>query len=149
MSNQHAQIQTAETLITTAETIIATIGPFSVNQGVSAGGTGDLRLLQPATPPGAEGVLLTAGLNITIGTAGTIVNLRVRPNLIGNTAIGLTKQYGVSAGTTWQLSGSWMDTVLSYPTGILYLLTAQITAATGNSTVNEVIFSSEDCNSFE
>jgi hypothetical protein len=130
--------------------VIGTIGPFAVNQGVVGGGGGDLRNLQPATTPGAQGVLVECAVNLTVGTGGTAITFRLRPNSIAGTPIGpINPAYGVVAGTTINLTPIWLDTTLTYPTGILYVVTAQMTAASANSTINQAIVVAEDCNSFE
>lgn len=148
-ANQHATQATAVTLVTTAETVIGTLGPFSVNQGISFGGAGDLRLLQPATPPGAEGVIVELYANILVGTGATALTFRLRANSLTGAIIPTTLTETVVAGQTINASAVWLDATLAYPTGILYVVTAQMTAASGNSTVNVAVMTAEDANSFE
>lgn len=148
-ANQHATQATAVSLVTTAETIIGTVGPFSINQGLSGGGAGDLRLLQPATTPGAEGCIVECFFNILIGTGATAMVLRLRQNSLAGAILPTTQTLFVVAGQTINGSGVWLDTNLSYPTGITYVVTAQMTAASANSTVNVAITTAEDANSFE
>lgn len=148
-ANQHGTQSTGTTITTTAETIIGTLGPFAVNQGVGGGGAGDLRTLQPATAPGAEGIIVEAYFNILLSAASTTVTMRLRQNSIAGAIIPTTQVFNVTASTTISASAVWLDTALSYPTGILYVVTAQIAAASGNSTVNVCVVTAEDANSFE
>lgn len=148
-ANQHASAATAVTVVTTAETIIGTLGPFSVNQGLSGGGAGDLRLLQPASPPGAEGVVVESFNNVAVGGGATSLTLRLRANSIGGAVISVPLVQTVTAGQTINTGAVWLDPALSYPTGILYVVTAQFGAATGNSTFNLAVVTAEDANSFE
>lgn len=136
------------TVVTTAETVIASIGPLAINQGLSAGGQGDLRNLQPATGPGPEGQLFQIYSFITVGTAATTATFRVRPNTIGTAAVATSVAFNTAAGGAI-FSMMLNDPTLNYPVGVTYLLTVAFASATGNSTVNTVIFTSEDCNSFE
>lgn len=148
-ANQHATQATAVNIVTTAETVIGTIGPFAINQGAAGGGSGDLRTLQPATGPGAEGCLVECFANILIGTSATALVLRLRQNSIAGAILPTTQTLTVVAAQTINVSGVWLDVNLSYPTGILYVVTAQLTGASANSTVNVAVTTAEDASSFE
>lgn len=149
MSNLHATQATGVTIVTTAETVIGTLTPFTENQGLAGAGTGDLRNLQVASGPGAQGVLVSAAINILIGTSATALVLRLRANTLTGAIIPTTQTLTVVAAQTITADACWLDTVLSYPQGIQYVLTAQLTAASANSTVNLAVFTAEDANSFE
>lgn len=149
MSNLHATQATAVTVVTTAETVIATLTPFTENQGLANAGTGDLRNLQVASGPGAQGVLLSLIANCLIGTGATAAVLRLRVNTLTGTIIATTQTLTVVAGQTVNLDAMWLDAVLSYPNGVQYVVTLQMTGASGNTTVNLAVLTGEDANSFE
>lgn len=149
MSNLHATQATAVTIVTTAETVIGTLTPFTENQGLAQGGAGDLRNLQVASSPGAQGVVVSLMGNILVGTGATAVVLRLRANTLTGAIIPTTQTSTVTAGSTASIDGTWLDTTLSYPAGIQYVVTAQMTGASGNSTVNLAVVTAEDANSFE
>lgn len=147
MANQHVVRASAVTLVTTAETVLANLGPFAINQGVP-GASGDLRQLQPAQGPGNQGVLLIAQWSITVGTGGTTLTMRVRQNSLTGALVDAALPFTVSAATFYQ-NGVWLDPTLNYVTGITYVVTGQVTGASANSTVNVITASCEDCTSFE
>lgn len=147
MANLHGNYFPGLVAVTTAETVIGSLGPYAINQGVLNGGAGDLRNLQPATAPGATGVLLGCFLTATLGTGASAVTLRVRQGSITGAIIPNAISFAAAAGG-FIASPEWFDPTPSYFTGITYVLTAAVTGASANSTFN-AIFTSEDCNSFE
>lgn len=148
-ANLHVARASTITLVTTAETLLCSIGPFSINQGLALGGQGDFRLLQPASGPGAQGTLIDSTWSITIGTGGTTLTMRVRQNTIAGALVDSAVPFTVTAGTTNYLSAVWLDSVLAYTSGITYVVTGQVTGASANSTVNVITATAQDCNSFE
>lgn len=132
MANQHSVAASAVNVPTTTETIIATIGPFNENQ------------VAPA-----QGIAFDGNINMTIGTAGTAVTVRVRQGaLVTGTLVGVAQAQTVTAGNTVNIPIAELDPTL-VQVGAQYVVTVQQTAATANGTVNRVVFSCQDAVPFE
>jgi hypothetical protein len=132
MANQHSVAASAITVVTTNETILATLGPFNENQ----------------VPP-AQGIAFDGNINITIGTAGTAVTVRVRQGTtITGALVGVAQVQTATAGQTINIPIAELDPTLVQQNA-QYIVTVQVTAATGNSTVNRCIFSCLDSVPFE
>jgi hypothetical protein len=132
VANLHANAASAVTLTTTAETVLATITAFNENTA------GEF----------AEGVLIQATVNLTLSAASTAVVLRIRKTGLTGTLVGVAQTVTVTASTTVQLSIDELDTGLVQP-GVVYVFTAAVTAASGNSTANRAIITAEDASAFE
>jgi hypothetical protein len=105
-------------LVTTAETVVAAIPPFS-----SGGLSG-------------QGVRLHGVVNLTGGTGNTNMLVRVRQTDINGSVVGNgASNDSVGAGTIRSIPYSVLDT--SPPAGtVVYVVTVQAVAASGNGTVN-------------
>lgn len=137
MPSPRACVYTAagQNVVTTAETVIATVGPVNVNA------------------PASQGVIVEGTTNFLAGTAATAVTVRIRQgaNTLTGTVLA-THTYSVTAGSTSSLSPTMLDTT---PTGALtnppnpntaaYTMTVQQTAATGNGTATNTSLSIEEC----
>lgn len=132
MPSVHAVAASAVTLITTAETVIATNVAFNESQ---VAGTG-------------EGVLLTCNINATPGASTTGITLRWRVGTLTGTLIGVAQTCSVTAAVAGDLSAFELDPTLSQ-VGVVYVLTAQQIAATGNGMINRVVATAESANAFE
>lgn len=113
----------AQTLVTTAETVIATLTPFNVDN------------------PAGEGVLIQGDVNVSPGTAATQIVLRVRQGGLTGTLVGVAMPNSVAATNTYNIGSTWLDAsaLALLDTGLTYVLTAQQTSATANGTVNAAI----------
>lgn len=131
MANQHSVAASAITIPTTSETVLATLGPFSENQA-----------------PPAQGVAFDGNINLTSGTGTTSVVVRVRSGSLTGPIIGVAQSQTVTAGQTINIPIAELDPTLVQATAV-YVVTVQQTAATGNGTVNRVIFSCMDSTAFE
>jgi hypothetical protein len=132
MGNLHAVAASAVTLTNAAEGVIATLTAFNENEA------GEF----------AQGVVLQAGLNVTIGTGGVALVLRVRKVSLTGTLVGLAQTITVTAGNVVQASIDELDTTLIQP-GIVYVLTGQVTSGSANSTVNRVVLTAEVASAFD
>lgn len=108
------------TIVTTAETIIATTAPIS-----------------PSVDTGI--VIISWYVVVTIGTAGTSLAVRIRRGqLLTSALVNVFAPLTVVAGNTVEASGIYNDA----PPGVLasqqYSLTLTVGAATGNSTSLDV-----------
>jgi hypothetical protein len=116
------QIPAAVTLVTTAETIVATL-PF-VGQGTAR-----------------DGNLISGFINVTQGTAGTAITIRVRAGAtVTGTLIGVADVNTLAAAAIANIEFGALD-LATFPAGNQYVVTAQATAATGNGTVNDCVMS--------
>jgi hypothetical protein len=132
MANQHSVAASAVTIVTTTETVIATLGPFNENQ------------VAPA-----QGIAFDGNINMTVGTGGTAVTVRVRQGTaITGTLVGVAQAQTATAGNTINLPIGELDPTL-IQVNAQYVVTVQQTAASGNGTVNRVIFSCQDAVPFE
>lgn len=103
---------------TTAETVAATV------QGIS-------------TEAGGDTVQLEGQLEVTVGTAGTSVVLKIeRGSAAGSTLVIADTAVNVAAGNTVNLSINGSDSP-GEVAGQSYILTVTVGAATGNSTVTQ------------
>lgn len=117
---------TNATLVTTAETVVATLVMPAINE------------------PGGQGIFIQGAADVTAGTGSTGLNLRCR---IGSVS-------GTQVGPTWTPSATGngmlgvIDTQTSYPNGVTYVLTLQQVAATGNGTVLAVFLDATPISNF-
>ena len=112
------QIPAAVTLVTTAETIVATL-PF-VGQGTAR-----------------DGNLISGFINVTQGTAGTAITIRVRAGAtVTGTLIGVADVNTLAAAAVANIEFGALDLSV-FPAGNQYVVTVQATAATGNTVVND------------
>lgn len=132
MPNAHANAVSGGTLVTTAETVLATLTAFNENEA------GEF----------AEGVLIQGSTNLLIGTGGTAVVLRIRKASLTGALVGLAQTVTVAAASVVGLSIQEVDPVLIQP-GLVYVLTASVTGASGNSTNNRSVIVAEGITAFE
>lgn len=106
------------TLVTTAETVVAVAPPFS-SEGLSS-----------------QGVRIHGVINLLGGTGNTNMLVRVRQTDINGSVVGNgASNDSVGAGTVRSIPYSVLDT--NPPVGTLvYVVTVQAVAASGNGTVN-------------
>lgn len=107
------------TLVTTAETVIATLTGVSTNQ--------------PGQQVGLRGLA-----NITLGVGTTAVVMRIRRDSLAGAVVGevQTEQIFSAAGSTEDHEVYREDAGAGEFSGRTYVLTASQTGATGNGTVN-------------
>lgn len=132
MGNLHAVAASAVTLVTTAETVVGTVGPFNENM----------------VPQSGQGVFLEGNINITPGTGTTAVVLRWRAASLTGALIGVAQTCSVTAGVASDIGCNELDPTL-VQVGAVYVLTAQQTGATANGTCNRVVVTAESASSFE
>lgn len=132
MANQHSVAASAVTVVTTAETVLATIGPFNENQAAGF----------------AQGVAFDGNVNMTVGTGGTLATLRIRNGGLTGALVGVAQAQTVAAGNQVNIPISELDPTL-VQVGVSYVVTVQLTAASANSTANRVIFSCQDATAYE
>jgi hypothetical protein len=106
----------SQTITTTTETVVATLS--GLNTGIAQ-----------------SRVAITGIVNITVGTGGTSVTLRVRRAAVSGTVVGVAISHTVTAGSTYSLAVQALDSP-GEVAGATYVVTVAVTAATGNSTVN-------------
>lgn len=106
-------------LVTTAETVVATVTGISTNQA--------------GQQVGIRGVI-----NITLGTSTTAVVLRVRRDSLTGTVVGevQTEQIATAAASTENHEIYREDAAAGEFSGRTYVVTASQTAAAANGTVN-------------
>jgi hypothetical protein len=115
------------TLVTTAETAVATTVARAVNA------------------PGSQGQIVSGMVNITEGTAGTGGTIRVRAgNGTGGALIGVAQPYTLAAAASDSFPFAVIDPTVSGT--VQYTVTVQQTAATGNGTVNTTTVSEQTAN---
>jgi hypothetical protein len=132
MANQHSVAASAVSVPTTTETVLATIGPFNENQ---------------VTP--SQGIAFDGNINLLAGTGATAATVRVRQGTgITGALVGVAQVQTVTAGNTVNIPIAELDPTL-VQVGAQYSVTVQQTAATGNGTVNRVVFSCQDAVPFE
>jgi hypothetical protein len=109
----------AATLVTTAETVV---GVFDSN---------------PLASP-HQGVAIWGVVNVTPGTAATGITVRIRSGATtAGTLIGTADLTTVIATDAQSIPFGAIDSAV-FPAGRQYCVTLQATAATGNSTVNDI-----------
>jgi hypothetical protein len=111
--------ETDTTLVTTAETVVATLTGVSTNQ--------------PNQQVGLRGTY-----NITLGAATTALVTRIRRDSVSGTVVGevQTEQIFSAAGSTEDHEIYREDAGAGEFSGRTYVVTVSQTAATGNGTVN-------------
>jgi hypothetical protein len=121
-----AQIPAAVTVVTTAETVAAV-----------------LPALGEATTANPD--LIIGSLNLTMGTAGTAVTVRVRTGATtAGTLVGVANVHTLAAAAIAQIAFTAVNSAITPVTGNQYCVTVQATAATGNSTVNDAVIMFDD-----
>jgi len=106
----------SQTITTTTETVVATLSGLNTDRSQSR-------------------VALTGVVNITVGTGGTSVTLRVRRASVYGAVVGSALSHTVAAGSNYSLAVQALDAP-GEVAGATYVITVAVTAATGNSTVN-------------
>lgn len=102
-----------------AETAICTIGNMAI--------------------PASNVVDLEGSVDITIGTAGTSVTLKLeRGSVAGGTVVATFGPFTVTAGNRYNFSINTSDSQANELAGAAYVLTATVANATAASTVNAV-----------
>jgi hypothetical protein len=116
------------TVVTTAETVVAQVGPFVY----------DLPVGGAQSNPG-QGVSISADMNVTVGAGATAAVLRCRQGSITGPVVGVAWTVPVTASANANLDFEEFDTsrVPAQAGGVTYFVTVSFTGATGNSTVNE------------
>jgi hypothetical protein len=121
MSNLHANaIASAQTLVTTAETVVGTITQFAVNN------------------PQGEGVFIGGEFNITTGTGTTALSVRIRQGSLTGTTVGAARVHTIGAGVSGNIGFSELD-ASAYGlanSSAVYVVTVSQTGASANGTVN-------------
>lgn len=125
----------AQTMTLNAETALMTTSPYVYDNpnpfvGGEHAGTG-------------QGVTISGMFNLTVGTTATTVTVRVRQGTIAGPIVGgagATLVQTVVAGNNVLIPFEFLDTT-RFPAqsgGAVYVVTAQMGAATGNSTVQPI-----------
>lgn len=130
---KHAVANTGVSLVTTAETIVATLGPaFNTNA------------------PSGEGVLVSGVLSVLAGTGTTALTVRVyRGTTTAGTLIGAARTHTLAAAANGQVAYSELDAAAINNTGLQYIVTVAQVGATGNGTVANAVIAAEAVNAFE
>jgi hypothetical protein len=106
-------------IVTTAETVICTTGPFGL-------------------PVDNALVIVMWYAIITLTAGSTAITMRLRRgNALTSAVVNVPTAQAVTASTVIQLSGTYVDTP-GIVAGLQYSLTAQLTAAGANSTPNDI-----------
>lgn len=118
------------TVTTTAETTVASVGPFVY----------DLPVGGAQSNPG-QGVTITASINATNSAATTTATLRVRQGSITGPIVGVGLVMPATPSVAQEFFIEEFDTsrVPAQSGGVTYFVTIQYAGASGNSTVNECI----------
>lgn len=126
----HIENTAVVTLVTTGETLIATITPADL--GLPGAPTGE-----PTQGPPIEA---SFDVNVTPGTGATSIQFRLRQFAAGGaltgTVVGIVHQDDVTAGIPVETGAMNFEDLVGFAAG--YFLTAQQVAATANGTVNLV-----------
>lgn len=131
-----------QTVVTTAETIVATLTPVWENQTANSGG--DLGGSAPSL--GGQGIWLDGNICVsTVGAAATVATVRVRVGSVTGTIVGTLTQ-NVTAAQAANIPIAGLDPTL-IESGTVYVVTIAFTSATGNSTIGQVTASAEAANS--
>jgi hypothetical protein len=150
MSNVHAAAASAVTVVTTAETVVATVGPFNETAPAGAGSQALNTLPQGSatySQAGPQGVAVVGSLNITVGTGGTSVTVRVRQGSLTGALVGVAQVATVTAGNVVTLDVGELDASPVSPA--TYVVTVAVAGASANSTVNRALVTAQDATSFE
>lgn len=133
MSNLHVNENTAVTLVTTAETIVATVAPgLNINA------------------PSGEGLSISGMINVLTGASTTAVVIRVRKGiLVTDTVIDVAQTHTVGAAVSASIPFAALDQLAITATLQQYVVTIQQTAASGNGTVNYVMVNAQSGNAVE
>ena len=111
---------TAAPLVTTTETTILSLGPFTENEGQS---------------DTAQGYLIAGSYNYTSGAGATALTTRVRQGSITGTMVGVARQTNVVAGNSADIPFIEQDPTFN-AIGAIYVVTVQQVGATANGVVN-------------
>jgi hypothetical protein len=135
VANLHAVAASAVAVVNATETIIASMTPFGEYESI---GGGDFTI-NPVVP---QGILLEGTVNITVGTSGVAVVLRVRNGGLTGALVGVAQTTTVVAASLYTISIVELDPTLIQAQA-LYVLTAQVTSGAANSTANRVVFAAQ------
>lgn len=150
MSNVHAAASSAVTLVTTAETVVATVGPFNTVTAAGAGSQALNTVPQGSatySQAGPQGVAIAGSINLLVGTGGTAAVVRVRQGSLTGALVGLAQTTTVIAGNVVDLDVGELDANPVSPA--TYVVTVSVTGASANSTMNRAVFTAQDATSFE
>jgi len=111
-----ATVTSSQSVTTTTETAVATMSRLNVDR------------IQ-------RRIQFNGLVNITPGTGGTSVTLRVRRGSVGGTIVGVAQAQAVTAGSTYSIAINVTDEP-GEVAGAGYVLTVAVASATDNSTVN-------------
>lgn len=133
MANLHVNEASAVTLVTTAETVVATIAPgLNINA------------------PGGEGLSISGFINVTTGTATTAVVIRVRKGTTtADTLVDSALTHTIGAAVSASIPFGALDQAATSATAQQYVVTIQQTAATANGTVNYALINAQSGNAVE
>jgi hypothetical protein len=109
-------VASSQTVTTTAETLVAQVKEINTSG------------LQ-------RNVAMLGIVNITVGTGGTSITLRVRRESVSGYVVGVATSHTVAAGSTYSLAIQAIDQPGEISRAV-YVLTVTVAGATGNSTVN-------------
>lgn len=130
-SNLHAsQVTSSTPLVTTAETVLATLTTFTTNN------------------PSGQGVVISYIANITTGTNTTQLAFRVRQGGITGTVVANVQTMTVTGGNLYVVSSEVLDATNTV-SSVTYVLTVVQTGATANGSCTYAMITAEDANQFE
>jgi hypothetical protein len=127
-------VTTSTSLVTTAETVLATLTAFNVDN------------------PSGEGVVVTFDAIVTTGAAATGLVFRIRQGTLTGTAIFTSPTIPASASAVQPPIGfAALDTsaLAINSTGLSYVVTVAQVAATGNGSVNPCTIQASSATSVE
>jgi hypothetical protein len=124
----HVEVTSAVTLTTTSETVIATITNPAAGQNVPAN--------EPYVPAAAPAII-SGVCFVTGGTATTVATVRVRQNSLTGSVVGNPSASAVTGATSCAVPFEALDATGAEQ----YVVTAQLTSATGNGSA----LASVDC----
>ena len=85
-----------------------------------------------------EGRVIKGFLNVTVGTAGTLLSVKCRQGTtITGTQVGNTDTVTVAAAAVYQVPFSFLDTSSLAPLNNVYCITITVTSASAVTTVND------------
>jgi hypothetical protein len=134
MSNLHVNEGVGPiTLVTTAETIVATVTPALTSNA-----------------PGGEGLSISGFINLLTGTGTTAVVIRVRKgSLVTDTVVDVAQTHTVGAAVSASIPFGALDGAATTLTAQNYVVTVQQTAASANGTVNYALVNTQSGNAVE
>lgn len=112
---------------------VATVTPFTTETVVMV-----LPLSAAAINVTPEGRVIKGYLNVTVGTAGTLLSVKCRQgNTITGTQVGNTDTLTVTAAAVYQVPFSFLDANSPAPANNQYCITITVTSASAATTVND------------